>query len=101
MAEEAPDPARMIADKGYDSQRIRDDLKARGAEPIIPPKANRKAPEPFDKAAYKLRNRIERSIGRLKNARSVATRYAKLAESFLGFIHLTAIKLWIKFVHTA
>jgi len=28
-------------------------------------------------------------------------RYDKLAESFLGMLHLAAIKLWLKFVHGA
>lgn len=101
MQEDAPDPARMLADMGYDSARIRDDLEARGAEPVIPSKSNRKAPRPFDKAAYRQRNCIERFIGRLKNSRGVATRYAKLADSYLGFVQLAAIKLWIKFVHAA
>jgi transposase len=99
MQEDAPEPERLLADKAYDSDRIREDLIARGVEPVIPPKSNRKNPPDFDKAAYKLRNRIERFIGRLKNSRAVATRYAKLAESFLGFVQLSTIKLWIKFVH--
>jgi transposase len=101
MQEEAPDPTQMLADKGYDSDAIRHDLEARGAEPVIPPKSTRKAPRPYDKSAYRMRNRIERFIGRLKNSRGVATRYAKLAESYLGFVQLAAIKLWIRFVHAA
>ena len=48
-----------------------------------------------------LRNRIERCINRLKNRRRVATRYDHTASSFLGFVQLAAIRLWIGFVHAA
>ena len=40
-------------------------------------------------------------MGRLKQFRAVATRYAKTAESFLAFVHLAAARLWMRFVHTA
>jgi transposase len=32
----------------------------------------------------------------LKQFRGIATRYAKLAVSFMGFLHLAAILLWLK-----
>ncbi len=38
-------------------------------------------------------------IDHLKANRSVATRYDKLADSFLGMLYLATIKLWIEFVH--
>ena len=36
-----------------------------------------------------VRNLVERCFNKLKNARRVATRYDKTAESFLGFIDIT------------
>src|SRR3954464_476984 len=69
----------MIGDKGYDSDPIRDDLEERGAEPVIPTKANRKVQRPVDRKTYSLRNRIERFFNKIKNSRRVATRYDKLA----------------------
>jgi len=78
------------ADKSYDSDAIRADLKERGIEPVIPPLACRKEPIPYDKAAYRQRNRVERLINKLKQFRRVATRDDKLDLSFLAFIHLTA-----------
>ena len=81
---------------------IRADVEERGGTPVIPTKRNRKAQVVIDGAIYALRNRIERAIGRLKNARRVATRYDKTAISYLGFVHLTAIRLWLRhFVNTA
>jgi transposase len=41
-------------------------------------------------------NRIERGINRLKNSRRVATRYDKTATSYLGFVQLAAIRLWLR-----
>ncbi len=101
MDEEAPDPDAMLGDKGFDSDAIRDDLQKRGAAPVIPTKSNRKVQRAIDRDLYKLRNRIERFFNRLKNSRRVATRYDKLASSFLGFVQIATIRLWIRFVHEA
>ena len=32
----------------------------------------------------------------LKNARRLATRYDKTADSYLGFIHIVSIRLWMR-----
>jgi transposase len=61
---------------------------------MIPTKRNRKVQIATDGFIYALRNRIERGINRLKNSRRVATRYDKTATSFLGFVQLTAVRLW-------
>ncbi|KEP68444.1 transposase [Thioclava dalianensis] len=49
---------------------------------------------------YSLRNLVERCFNKLKNARRVATRYDKTAQSFLGFIDITSIRLWIRHLST-
>jgi transposase len=101
MAEREADPKVLLADKGYDSDDIRGDLRARGAVPEIPTKRNRKVQHTVNRALYALRNRIERFFSRLKESRRVATRYDHTADSFLGFAKLAAIKIWIRFVHAA
>ena len=102
MDEAAPEPKMLLADRGYDADAIRADVEERGGTPVIPTKRNRKVQVVIDGAIYALRNRIERAIGRLKNARRVATRYDKTATSYLGFVHLTAVRLWLRhFVNTA
>jgi transposase len=101
MDEDAPDPETMIGDQGYDSDPLREDLEQRGADPVIPTKANRKVQRPVERKTYGLRNRIERFFNKIKNSRRVVTRYDKLASSFLGFVQLAAIRIWIKFVHAA
>jgi transposase len=59
-------PEKLLGDKGYDANAIRDDLKKRGIEPVIPPKSNRTEPIEYDREAYKRRNLIERCVNALK-----------------------------------
>lgn len=99
MAEYDTDPAVMLADRGYDSDAIRDAVRARGGTPEIPTKRNRRVQHSVNRTLYAMRNRIERFFNKLKNSRRVATRYDHTATSFLGFTKLAAIKLWIRFVH--
>ena len=94
-------PEKLLADKGYDSDAIRDDLEERGIEPVIPPKANRKEAIPYDREAYKRRNLIERCVNALKQFRRIATRYEKTARAFLSMLCIAAARLWIKTVNTA
>ena len=101
MEEVDCDPERMLADKGYDSDAVRQDISNRGGEPMIPTKSNRKVQVVVDKAIYGLRNRIERFFNQLKNSRRVATRFDKLIESFAAFVLLAIVRIWIRFVHTA
>jgi transposase len=48
----------------------------------------------FDPAIYRLRNRIERTIGKLKQLRRVATRYDRLPHNYLATLYLAAIAFW-------
>jgi len=54
----------------------------RGTTPVIPNKTNRRKPFPYNKRAYRHRNKIERMFCRLKDARRIATRYDKCARNF-------------------
>ena len=94
-------PAALLADKAYDSDAIRDDLKTRGIKAVIPPKSNRTATIRYSKRLYRQRNCIERVIGHLKINRAVATRYDQLADTFLGMLYIATARYWIKFVHAA
>ena len=101
MDERDSDPGVMLADKGYDSEAIRQDLRDRGAAAEIPTRRNRTVQHTVNKRLYALRSRIECFIGHLKEQRRVATRYDKTVASFLGFVLLGAIRRWIRFVHRA
>ncbi len=89
----------FLGDKGYDSDAIRDELVKAEAGAVIPTKSNRKSPVPHDREKYRWRNLVERLFNKLKNWRRVAARYDKTKESYLGFVTIASIKLWIPFVH--
>jgi transposase len=89
-------PRCLLADKGYDADRLREDLLLSGVNPIIPFKSNRQERWSLDRALYRERNWIERIIGRLKQFRRVATRYDKTACAYLATLHLAAIRIWLR-----
>jgi transposase len=95
MDAEGPEPKVLIADKGYDADRIRDDMEERGGVAVIPMRSGRKVQLAIDQHIYALRNRVERCFNKLKNSRRVATRYDKTADSYTGFLHIASIRLWI------
>ena len=81
---------RLLADRGYDADHLRQLLANQGAEAVIPSTASRRAPIPYDTLAYRDRNRVERMWCRLKDFRRVATRYDKLARNYLSSVLLAA-----------
>ena len=85
----------IVADKGYDSDAFVETISAQGAQPVIPPRSNRINPRSLDRHLYKSRNLIERFFSRIKQFRRIATRYDKLAKSFLSFVHLACAFVWL------
>jgi len=85
-------PAHLLADKGYDTDPIRAALHRRGIRAVIPPRSHRIYAIRWNQRIYRERNRIERMIGHLKVNRAIATRYDKLARSFLDTLHLATIR---------
>jgi len=85
---------RLIADKAYDTDRLRSLLAQQGIEAVIPSIARRNPLIPYDRQAYRQRNLIERMFSRLKDFRRIATRYDKLASNFLAGILIAAAIVW-------
>lgn len=88
------DARHVVADKAYDSHAILDHIEGAGAQPIIPQKVGMPRKRAFDPTKYKLRNRIERTIGKLKQLRRIATRYDRRPENYLASLYLAAIAFW-------
>jgi len=84
----------VLADKGYDSDEIIMAIQAMNANPVVPPRSHRKTERTYDKHLYKERSAIECMFGKLKQFRRIATRYDKLATSYLSFVYLGAI--WLR-----
>ncbi len=86
----------LLADKAFDAdERVLKKLAEQGVEAVIPPKSNRKDPREYDKELYKARHLIENFFAKLKQYRAIATRYDKLASTFLGGIFLASTVIWL------
>jgi transposase len=83
----------VIADKGYDADRVRQHIRAQGAVPNIPNKSNRKKRYRWKKSIYRQRNHVERFFNKLKNFRRIATRYDKLGATFFAFVQLASVRI--------
>jgi transposase len=86
----------VLADKAYDADRFVQKIIDQGGAPVVPPRRNRKQQRRYDEALYKERNRVENFFKRIKHYRRIATRYDKLATTFMGFVVLASIMLWLK-----
>lgn len=95
LIKDLPEGARLLADKGYDANALRNAVIERKAWANIPPTANRKAPICFSPFLYKARNLVERFFNKAKQFRRIATRYDKLAENYLAALKLVAIRIWL------
>jgi transposase len=95
-------PRVAITDKGYDSQTNRAAALVRGITPVIPRRENSKQRGRFfPKRLYKLRARIEQTIGKLKRFKRVAMRCEKTDISYSAIISFACTLILVKSVHTA
>lgn len=88
--------SQVLADRGYDSHQLIDYIYKRGGEPTIPSRKGAKFERHCDWWLYKERHLVERLFLKLKAYRRIATRYDKLACTYLGFLCIASILIWIK-----
>jgi transposase len=85
----------VIADKGYDANSVIDLIEAQGSRAVIPPRRHRKVQRAYDRDVYKHRYLVEHMFQKIKRCRRVATRFEKLAATFLGMVLMACILVWI------
>ena len=81
----------LLAEKDYDADWLRTDLRKSGTVPVITGTRSRKRPIRYDKLRYKDRWRAEAVFCLLKDFRRVATRYDKLARNYASAVVLVAV----------
>ena len=69
----------VLADKGYDSDKLSNWIKSCGGITVIPSRRSAKHPRKIDWDVYKERHLIENLFLKLKNHRRFSTRYEKKA----------------------
>ena len=86
----------VLADRGYDSQKLIDYIYEKGGEPTIPSRKGAKFERHCDWWLYKERHLVENFFQKLKAFRRIATRYDKLACTYMGFVYMASILIWLK-----
>ena len=81
----------LLADKAFDVDWLLEDLDARGATAVIPPKANRRTQRNYDTHMYKWRHLVENYFAKIKEFRGIATRYDKTDTSYAANWYLCAM----------
>lgn len=86
----------IVADKGYDSERLRQQIEVQGARPVIPRKRNSiKGNADLDRELYRYRHLVENAFARLKHYRAVAFRFDKLKRNYESVIAMACAFLWL------
>src|SRR5699024_1684058 len=85
----------VLADKGYDSDKLSDWIKGRGGITVIPSRRSARHPRKIDWDVYKERHLIENLFLKLKNHRRFSTRYEKKAVYFHAVVSLACILVWL------
>ncbi|MFD7507730.1 IS5 family transposase [Streptomyces sp. NPDC059853] len=96
-------PARVVADKGYSSRKLRAYLRSRGIACTIPERVDQISGRQrrgeslcrLDRTVYRRRNVVERCFNRLKQNKALATRYDKRARHYQAMITLACLRLWL------
>ena len=86
----------VIADKGHDSDPLRDEVEADGYRTIIPHRKNRVKPSPNDGRRlrrYRHRWRIERTNAWLHCYRGLAVRWSYYSFIYVGIVHVSFIHM--------
>lgn len=82
----------IIADRGYDGDRIIALIKEQGSQPVIPPRANRhRGSSTRMSISAGIRSS---SSSTASNTRRIATRYEKTARNYLAMVHIACLRLW-------
>ena len=88
----------LLADRGYDSDALRQTLADRGAWANVKPMPGRVNVPAFSPYLYRFRNLVERFFNKLKHFRAIATRFEKYDDNYLALVKLAAARIWMRFM---
>jgi len=86
----------LIADTGYDSDAIREQVKSKRMKPVIHANPTRKRKPRLDRRRYASRFRVEIFFHDLKRFRALATRFEKTARNYLALVQLACSMIWLQ-----
>ena len=86
----------IIADKGYDSESIREAIEEQGGKPVIPRRRHsKKGNTDLDRGLYRYRYLVENVFARLKIYRAVASRFDKLKRNYESVVAMACMIIWL------
>lgn len=94
-----PSPERLILDRGYDCDPLRQRLAERGIEMICPHRKNRKRPKTQDGRPlrrYVRRWKVERTFAWLGNFRRLVVRYEHHLRMYQAFFHIACLLITLR-----
>lgn len=87
-------PVRLIADRGYDSDPLRAQLRERGIELVAPNRRNhRKTQDGRKLRRYRRRWKIERTMAWLGNFRRLVVRHEHHINLYRAFFHIACLMI--------
>jgi transposase len=91
-------PARLIGDRGYDSDALDAHLRDSGIEMIAAHRPNRRVITQDGRSLRRRRRRwkIERLFAWFHNSRRIVTRWERHPDNFLGMIHLASAVILLR-----
>jgi IS5 family transposase len=91
-----PDGTPVVADKGHDSDPLRDEMQAAGFAPVIPHRKSRVKPSRNDGRRlrrYRHRWLVERTNSWLHCYRALAVRWSYFSFMYVGLVYLSFIHM--------
>lgn len=86
----------IIADKGYDSETLREQIIQKASKVVIPRRCNSiKGNDDLDKDLYRYRHLVENTFARLKQFRALAVRFDKLKRNYESVVAMACAFLWL------
>ncbi len=86
----------LLADRGYDSNKVIDAAHQQNMKVVTPPRGHRKEQRTYDKDVYRMKHLVEDAFLYLKRWKGIATRYAKNMKSFLETVQIRCRTLYMK-----
>jgi len=87
----------VLGDRAYDGTPIREAVAEMEAQAVIPPHPRCNTPATYGRHLYKARHAIENLFAKLKQYRSLATRYDKTMRNSSPMVAIACLLTWLRF----
>jgi transposase len=94
-------PKRIIADRAYDSNPLRDRLQKRGIELLVPHRRNRQRwwrQDGRKLRRYRKRWKVERTFAWLQNFRRLLVRQDRILTVYRGLFHFACLLITLRYL---